>query len=49
MTVKELIVELQRMPPDAEVRFPNMEIDQLEPIHEVRVKPHYGRSCVVLR
>jgi len=57
MTVKELIKALQTIKVPAEVFFPNMEIDQLESIHEVKlqdkgdfgwVKPEY-RYQVVLR
>lgn len=48
MTVKKLIEALKKMPQDAEVTFPNMEIDQLEPIGTVELKNDWGRAKVVL-
>ena len=55
MTVAQLIRVLQGCKPGAEVMYPNMEIDQLEPIIEVMEKdrgkewPERVRYRVVLR
>lgn len=38
MTVEQLIKELQKIKVPAEVFFPNMEIDQLEPINNIKLK-----------
>ncbi len=54
MTAKQLIEELQKVPPEAEVEYTNMEIPQTEPVHTVTLKenkfalPQY-RWKVVLR
>lgn len=49
MTVKQLIAHLKQMPPDAEVVYPNMEIDQKEPIGTVTLMVHGDWKQVVLR
>ena len=54
MTVKMLLFKLSKMPSEAEVVFPNMEIDQLEKVQRVElheksfVLPKY-RFTVILR
>lgn len=46
MTVEELITHLQKIRVPAEVYFPNMEIDQLEPINEVVLKDNGNHGWV---
>lgn len=48
LTVKQLIAELQKMPQDLPVGFPNMEIDQTEPVIRVSIKNSRGGKEVIL-
>lgn len=45
MTVQQLIQKLGSLPPEAQVRFKNMEIDSDEPISTVKLEDR-GEHCV---